>query len=264
MIFTKLLMIVKCLINIIDKIYYLAPLFLMKLKTFLLYAEAASQIDLLSNEEAGQLFKALFHYVADGSELVTDNRVLAMTFAVFKAQIDRGANKYEETCRKRTEAINKRWERYKSIQMNTNEYNCIDLNTNEGNNNPIPKPKPQNKKESIKKNPIDAAHAAALLEGRKEDFYNSLIPFVAQYGKEMVRAFFDYWSEPNKSNSKMRFELEKTWDVARRLSYWASRENQFNNRNNGTGGQSNSTPQSRAEDAAAIVARLLAEDDARK
>ena len=230
----------------------------MKLKTFLLYAEAAPQIDLLSNEEAGQLFKALFHYVADGTELVTNNRVLAMTFAVFKAQIDRGATKYEETCRKRTEAINKRWERYKSIQMNTNEYNSIEENTNEGNNNPNPKPNPQNKKESTKKK--DAAHAAALLEGRKEDFYNSLIPFVTQYGKEMIRAFFDYWSEPNKSNSKMRFELERTWDPARRLSTWASRDNQFKNKNSGTNRQSNAAEQTTLA-AASAVTRLLEENE---
>ena len=230
----------------------------MKLKTFLLYAEAAPQIDLLSNEEAGQLFKALFHYVADGTELVTDNRVLAMTFAVFKAQIDRGATKYEETCRKRTEAINKRWERYKSIQMNTNEYNSIEENTNEGNNNPNPKPNPQNKKESTKKK-IDAATAAARLNERKEDFYNSLVPFVTQYGKEMVRAFFDYWSEPNKSNSKMRFELERTWDLSRRLSTWASRDNQFNHRNNGTN-DNRGTSESRAQDAASLIASLAAEE----
>lgn len=228
-----------------------------KLKTFLLYAEASSQVDLLNDEEAGQLFKALFHYVADGTELVTPNRVLAMTFSVFKAQIDRGAEKYEETCQKRKEAINKRWERYKSIQMNTNEYKCIEENTNEGNNNPNPKPNPQSKKESGKKK-IDAAHAAALLEARKEDFYNSLIPFVTQYGKDMVRAFFDYWSEPNKSKTKMRFEIERTWDTARRLSTWASRDNQFNRSNgaNNTGGNS----ESRAQDAADIIASLAAEE----
>lgn len=228
----------------------------MKLKTFLLYAEAAPQIDLLSDEEAGQLFKALFHYVADGEELVTNNRVLAMTFAVFKAQIDRGAEKYEETCRKRTEAINKRWERYRSIQENTNEYNSIEKNTNEGNNNP--KPNPQNKKESTKKK-IDAATAAARLNERKEDFYNSLIPYVTQYGKDMVRAFFDYWSEPNKSNSKMRFELERTWDLSRRLGTWASRDNQFNHRSNGTN-DIRGNSESRAQDAAGIIASLAAEE----
>ena len=233
----------------------------MKLKTFLLYAEAAPQIDLLSDEEAGQLFKALFHYVADGDELVTNNRVLAMTFSVFKAQIDRGAEKYEETCRKRTEAINKRWEKYRSIQENTNEYKCIEENTNEGNNNPNPNPKPnpQNKKESKKKNPIDAATAAARLNERKEGFYNSLIPYVTQYGKDMVRAFFDYWSEPNKSNSKMRFELERTWDLARRLGTWASRDNQFNHRSNGTN-DIRGNSESRAQDAAGIIASLAAEE----
>lgn len=235
----------------------------MKLKTFLLYAEAAPQIDLLSDEEAGQLFKALFHYVADGEELVTNNRVLAMTFAVFKAQIDRGATKYEEVCQKRREAANKKWEMYRanesnSMQMDANGCTCIQVDTNASNNNPKPNPKPQNKKESTKKK-VDAATAAARLEGRKEDFYNSLIPFVTQYGKDMVRAFFDYWSEPNKSNSKMRYELERTWDLARRLGTWASRDNQFNHRSNGTN-DIRGNSESRAQDAASIIASLAAEE----
>ena len=227
----------------------------MKKKSFLLYVDSAPQIDLLSDQEAGQLFKSIFHYVEFGEELVTDNRVLAMTFAVFKSQIDRGQEKYEETCRKRTEAINKRWERYKSIQMNTNEYNTIQNNTNRTNSDSgsDSHSESEEKKESKKKK--DAAHAAALLEGRKEDFYNSLVPFVAQYGKEMVRAFFDYWSEPNKSNSKMRYELERTWDIARRLATWASRDNQFN-RKNGTNRQSNAAEQTTLA-AASAVAKLL-------
>lgn len=235
----------------------------MKLKTFLLHAEAAPQIDLLSDEEAGRLFKALFHYVADGEELVTNNRVLAMTFAVFKAQIDRGATKYEEVCQKRREAANKKWEMYRAnesnnMQMYANGCTCIQVDTNVSNNNPNPKPNPKNKKESTKKK-IDAATAAARLNERKEDFYNSLIPYVTQYGKDMVRAFFDYWSEPNKSNSKMRFELERTWDLSRRLGTWASRDNQFNHRSNGTN-DIRGNSESRAQDAAEIIARLAAKE----
>ena len=46
----------------------------------------------------------------------------------------------------------------------------------------------------------------------------------SQYPKEMIRAFFDYWSELNKSETKMRYELEKTWELPRRLATWASRE----------------------------------------
>ena len=68
----------------------------------------------------------------------------------------------------------------------------------------------------------DAAKAATL--SRKESFYQSLVPYVSQYPKEMIRAFFDYWSELNKSETKMRYELEKTWELPRRLATWASRE----------------------------------------
>ena len=76
------------------------------------------------------------------------------------------------------------------------------------------------KAEQAKK--LAAAKAATLK--RKEDFYNSLVPYVIRYGKEMIRAFFDYWSELNKSETKMRFETEKTCELARRLSTWANRE----------------------------------------
>ena len=68
----------------------------------------------------------------------------------------------------------------------------------------------------------DAAKAATL--SRKDSFYQSLVPFVGKYPKEMIRAFFDYWSELNKSETKMRYELEKTWELPRRLSTWANRE----------------------------------------
>ena len=76
------------------------------------------------------------------------------------------------------------------------------------------------KAEQAKK--LAAAKAATLK--RKEDFYNSLIPYVERYGKDMIRAFFDYWSELNKSETKMRLDTEKTWELPRRLSVWANRE----------------------------------------
>lgn len=47
-----------------------------------------------------------------------------------------------------------------------------------------------------------------------------------KYGQQMLRDFYDYWSEPNPSHTKMRFELQKTWDLDRRLARWA--RNNFN------------------------------------
>ena len=57
---------------------------------------------------------------------------------------------------------------------------------------------------------------------RKLKFADTLKPFVEVYGKEMIRKFYDYWVEPNKSNTKFKQELQKTWDVKRRLDSWNS------------------------------------------
>ncbi len=65
------------------------------------------------------------------------------------------------------------------------------------------------------------------LSKRKNNFMESLRPFVEVYGADMINDFYSYWTEPNKSGTKMRYELEKTWDVKRRLSRWAN--NKFKN-----------------------------------
>lgn len=106
----------------------------------------------------------------------------------------------------------------------------------------------------------DAALAATL--SRKKVFYQSLVPFLEKYPKEMIRNFFDYWSEMNKSCTKMRFEQQPTWELTLRLATWASKDNQFN-RNQYDKDNSRNNARERTEEAASIVARLAAEDDAR-
>lgn len=63
------------------------------------------------------------------------------------------------------------------------------------------------------------------LTDRQKEFKDLLVPFVEQYGKDMIRAFFDYWSEPNKANTKMKCELEKTWSLQGRLRRWERNNN---------------------------------------
>ena len=70
-----------------------------------------------------------------------------------------------------------------------------------------------------------AAEAATL--SRKENFGRSLIPYVDKYGKEMIREFFEYWTEMNKSKSKMRFEQQPTWETSKRLATWAKRDKNY-------------------------------------
>lgn len=86
---------------------------------------------------------------------------------------------------------------------------------------------PQSKIEKNKEKEIvkeKSKTPAEILDERKKVFYDSLTPFVKIYGKKMLRDFYDYWTEPNKSKTKFRQELEKTWELSRRLRTWAERE----------------------------------------
>ena len=53
---------------------------------------------------------------------------------------------------------------------------------------------------------------------------NSLVPFIAEHGKPRLRAFYDYWTEKTPGGKKMKFELQKTWEVKKRLMTWAKNE----------------------------------------
>jgi hypothetical protein len=64
----------------------------------------------------------------------------------------------------------------------------------------------------------------------QQKFYDSLIEFVDEFGSEMVRDFYEYWSEPNRSRTKIKYQLEKTWDTKKRLQRWS--RNNFNNEKN--------------------------------
>ena len=44
---------------------------------------------------------------------------------------------------------------------------------------------------------------------------------------EMIKAFADYWTEPNRSCSRMRFELQRTWSLPLRLATWARHDKVF-------------------------------------
>lgn len=137
---------------------------------------------------------------------------------------------------------------YESYQMQTSDLNQPETNKEPtvATQEPI---KPKKTNEEVK----------AETSKRMKAFYNSLIPFVQTYGKEMVREFYDYWSETNKSGSKMRWEQEKTWVLEKRLQRWANND-KLKSKNNGTVNNRNSTAETRAQDAASVIASLAAEE----
>ena len=71
--------------------------------TFILYTEMHEQMDLLTDEQAGKLIKAVFHYKAD-MELPEMDSVTAMVFAFIRQKLDRDEKKYDEVCEKHRQA----------------------------------------------------------------------------------------------------------------------------------------------------------------
>ena len=47
------------------------------------------------------------------------------------------------------------------------------------------------------------------------------------YDVTLKKEFCDYWTEPNKSNTKMKFELNKTWQTELRLKTWANNQKKW-------------------------------------
>ena len=75
----------------------------MKKDSFILYTEQQEVFDNLSDEEAGQLIKAIFNYVETG-EASNLNKTLNLAFIPIRQNIDRNSEKWEETKNKRSEA----------------------------------------------------------------------------------------------------------------------------------------------------------------
>ena len=67
------------------------------------------------------------------------------------------------------------------------------------------------------------------LEKRLEKFSEAVYEFSNDYDEEMLEDFIEYWTEPNKSCTKMRFELEKTWSLLSRLQRWSRSSKQYGN-----------------------------------
>ena len=175
--------------------------------------------------------------------------------------IGRDNDKYNDVREKRKTAgikgNEKRWGKSQTIA------NVANIAVNDNINININKNKKETPK-GVKKEKEVAASAATPeneLEKRAKVFFNTLVPYVSMYGKDMIRQFYDYWTEPNKSRTKMRYELERTWDTKRRLNTWASREN-INRRRTNYDTNPEQARQQREQDALNIMRRLAAEDDA--
>jgi hypothetical protein len=84
-------------------------------------------------------------------------------------------------------------------------------------------------KKTLKSNSISNNNTSININisNRKEKFILEVSSF--DYDKSILDGFIDYWTEPNKSGTKMKYELNQTWSTNLRLKNWAKNSKKWNN-----------------------------------
>lgn len=217
-------------------------------KSFVLYSDSKSIIDLLTNEQAGLLLKTLFAYVNDENPKI-DNSI-ALVFEMIKLQLKRDLKKWEQTKEVRSlagkaSAEAKRLAKLKE-QTSTNSTNVdfvqqTSTNSTVSVNDSVSVSVSDNVNEKIKKD------NTALPQ--KFSFYNSLIYY--GFKKELVSDWISVRKNKKATNTQTAFnsfirEIEKrTCNLNEILEFivsknwsgfkweWYDKENNFKSNENG-------------------------------
>ncbi len=99
-------------------------------KSFILYRDQGEQVELLSDAEAGKLFKALFALARGEKVARMEDGMTQMCYAFISAQIERDTQQYIAKCKRLSE--NARAKNNKSKQMQPNANACKQMPSNEG------------------------------------------------------------------------------------------------------------------------------------
>lgn len=180
-----------------------------KKDSFVLYTDQKAVIDKLSNEQAGQLIKAIYEYVESGEMPELDN-ILDLVITPFKTVLDKDKAKYEEVSKARAEAGAKggktkesKNNQNKQLQTNENKTSNCDDNDNV-NDNDI-------KKENIKKKYGENENVKFT-----DEEYEKVKAYFPNDYTERIQALDDYIQSKGKKY-KDYFATLRTW--ARKEGY---------------------------------------------
>ena len=206
--------------------------------SFVFYKDWWEVLQELPKEQRLESYEAICNYAFGG--ITPDDAIIKAVTGLMRSAVDRDNKKFEDRCEKNRKNILKRWGKgdtteYGGIRPNTTVKNVIRLDTkhteneneNENENKERTKVPKKDELSLPPKNTLTQKQETMLK--RKTEFKAELSQFVDRYSKDMLNDFYEYWTEPNKSHTKMLFETKQTWDTSRRLSRWE--------RNNRKGGK---------------------------
>ena len=172
-------------------------------KSFLLYCDLIHTVKKMKKEDAGELFIHILEYVNDLNP-TTDNLYVDLVFEPVKQSLKRDL---------------KRWESFIEKQRKNGALGG--------------RPKKTQKTQAFILKPKKAVSVSVSvndkdINSRLAEFKNSLHQHLHEFDKNTLNDFYLYWTERKPNGRKMRYEMEKTFDISRRLKRWDS--NNFNSK----------------------------------
>lgn len=184
-------------------------------KSVIVYADWIDKFEELEDDEAGRLIKHFFRYVNDLNPEYPD-RTTKLMFIDIKATLKRDLTKWEDKAPQRIEKARVAGlasAEARKLKKQLNSTNELEIQL---------KPTKSTVSVSVSGNVSETDINNNNINGRKLKFAHTLKPFVDLYGKEMIRSFYEYWTEHGEKDLKFRMEKEKSFGVERRLKTWST------------------------------------------
>lgn len=191
-----------------------------KRANMLFYRGFYEAIEHLNYEEKGMVYSAIFNYGLNFVEPDLPNH-LKTIFLLLRPQLDANIQKFKNGVTIKMKDDEKK--RIKKL--------AVESTQEIGNIND------ENLKVTISKIATDVIEETRQLKEvnllkRKERFIADVKLHEDLYVQKVIDGFVDYWTEPNKAKTKMKYELQNTWDTKRRLRLWNDRHWDYENKKN--------------------------------
>lgn len=168
-------------------------------KSFILHIDSLGILKELTDEQAGQLFKIIANYHNPQEPKITEiTQVVSLAFYQFKTQFERDIQTYE---------------------------NIVERNKKNGNKGGRPKkgnPSKPKKADSDSDSDSDSkkdSNSKNDIKRKKDIFIEKMKTELSEETDVALKnVFFLYWTELNKSETKMRFEEQRYFEIKKRFA----------------------------------------------